>query len=190
MRPQFFLHRAQRPKIDMPALTRNGGEAPVHLDQRRKAQTRARPQHKPGAARRECRGFFADLPHVSGRQDRQAIGQSLEVIEDQPLFEAQLHRRIGAVDQPVRVGELEETPRCGTGGADDHRAGRNRQPADHGARRLHEAWEGVGFGAVQKHCRSARFSAQGIAHIGPAYVAEQKRMGKMHGLSFKACAIM
>ena len=74
-----------------------------------------------------------DRPRPALRDRRQRQGLRLEIVEQQPLGEAEPPRRLGAVHHPRRIGELEPAPVDRPGAADENRT---RPRAERSDRRL------------------------------------------------------
>ena len=131
MRPQRRLLVADGTEVDVARFRGERRVAPARFDEGADAEAGAGPEDDLGPARAERRRPDRARPFPRNCGQRQRLG--LEIVEQQPLAEAEPARRLGTVDQPGRVGEPERAPVDRPGAADDDRT---RPPAEIGDRRL------------------------------------------------------
>ncbi len=99
----------------------------------------------------------------------------LEIVEQQPLSEAEPPRRLGAVHHPGRVGELELAPVDRPGAADEQRARPRAERGDRRLGRFDEAGIIVGLEMNRRAERRVGRRLQGEARVGAADIDDDDR---------------
>jgi hypothetical protein len=170
-RPQRALLLADRAEVDMAGLGGKRRMTTGRVDQRADAEAGAGAKNHLWSARFEW--DRADLPRPALGNGRQRQRLGLEIVEQQALGQAKPARRLGAVDHPRRIGQLEPAPVDRSGAADDERA---RALAVRGDRRLGgfgQAGVVVGLEVDRLADRDVGRRLQGEARVGAADVDDE-----------------